>query len=79
MGAHSYRTTSRAKVPGATGFMAQTRYPQQCALRAGRTGWPHSLGGISHAGLLQWKVCMLGKAAVCQEKEITEHFLLFST
>lgn len=56
----SYRTISREKVISATGFMAQTGYPQQCVLRARRTGWLHILGGICHLGP-QWEVHMLDK------------------
>lgn len=35
VGTYSYRTAGREKVISATGFMAQTGSPEQCALRAG--------------------------------------------
>jgi len=76
---YSYTTTSREKVIGAVGFMAQTRHLQQCALRAGSTGWLQPFEGISHVGHLQWKVHLLDKVAVCQRKKITVQFLLCST
>lgn len=60
VGTYSYQPTSREKAISATGFMAQTGNPQQCALRARRTGWLHTLGGICHLGLA-WEGSMLDK------------------
>lgn len=41
--------------------MAKKKCPQQGALKASRTGWLHTPGGIAHVDLLQCKVHMLGK------------------